>query len=182
MALPFVINNPATVVFAAMRAWLMNFTGLDANHVLQGRQNGAPLPVGPFIIMTQVQQKGLSTFDATYNFAAGTESVNMAFDFVIQCDCYGTGSGDMATMISTMFDSEPGSNFFDSYVAANGLAPMEPLYAEDPLSMAFSNEEQQYESRYLVKCHINVTNAVTIPMQSMTSASVKLVNLNTIPR
>jgi hypothetical protein len=182
MALPFTLNNPALSVFSVMQAWLMNFTGLDINHVIQGRQNGLPLPTGPFIIMTQVQQKGLSTFDATYNFTAGTEAVNMAFDFVIQCDCYGVGAGDVATMLSTMFASEPGADFFDAYVAANALSAMEPLYAEDPLSMAFSNEEQQYEQRYIVKCHINVTNAVTIPMQSMTAASVNLVNLNTVPR
>lgn len=178
----YTLTTPVLSVFSVMQAWLMALTGLDINHVIQGRQNGEPLPVGPFINMTQVQQKGLSTFNATYNVASSAESVNMAFDTVIQCDCYGSNAGDMATMISTMFASEQACDFFDSYVATNGMSAIEPLYADDPISMAFTNEEQQYEGRFLVKCHINVTNAVTLSMQFMASAIIDTVNVSTTPR
>lgn len=178
----YALTTPVLQVFSVLQAWLMALTGLDINHVIQGRQNGVPMPTGPFITMTQTGQKGLSTFDASYNPGTGQEAVNMAFDTVIQCDCYGAGAGDMATAISTMFASEQGCSFFDAYVAEAGLSAIEPLYADDPISMAFTNEENQYEQRYLVKVHINVTNAVTLPMQFMASASVGTVPVQTLPR
>lgn len=179
----YTLETPILQVFTVLQAWLMAVTGLDANHVIQGRQNGAATPTGLYIVMTQTGQKGLSMFNATYNVMGGAESVNNSFDVIIQCDCYGVGAGDLASAISTLFGTEPGCDFFDAYVVANGFSSMEPLYADDPQPMAFTNEEQQYESRYIVKVHINITTGVTIPMQFMASANIgTIVNVSTTPR
>jgi hypothetical protein len=178
----YALETPVLAVFSAVQAWLMYLTGLDINHVIQGRLNGAPMPAPSCIIMTQVQQKNLSSFDLTYNTTAQTETVNNSFDYVIQCDCYGTGAGDLATAIATVFDSEPGCDFFESYCEAQGTASILPLYSDDPLSMAFTNEEQQYEQRYIVKLHLVVNTGVILPMQFMQSVSVTTVNSQTIPR
>jgi hypothetical protein len=179
----YALETPVLQVFTVLQAWLMSVTGLDISHVIQGRQNGVPAPPGLYINMTQTGQKSLSMFDTSYNVMGGTESVNNSFDVIIQCDCYGVGAGDLASAISTLFGTEPGCNFFDAYTVANGFSTMEPLYSDDPQSMAFTNEEQQYESRYIVKVHINVTTGVTIPMQFMASAKIgTIVNVSTTPR
>ena len=178
----YVVSTPALAVFATLQAWLMDLTGLDLAHVIQGRQNSDSAPKESYIIMTQVAQKGLSTFDLSYNTSSDTETVNNSFDYVIQCDCYGTNAGDMATAIATMFDSEPGCDFFDAYTTSQGYLAMAPLYSDDPISMAFTNEENQYESRFLVKLHIEVNTGVTIPMQFVSEVSVTITNTSTTPR
>jgi len=174
------LTTPESVLFTVLSAWILSVTGLDQNHVVQGLGNGVPPPAGPFVCMTGLSQKILSGAELEYAPGSSSETVNYSVDHVVQLDVYGPLAADMALALSFSFNSEPACTFFETYAAANGDFTVDPLYADDPVSMPLTNGEQQYEKRYVVKVHTQLDTSLALTQQFMASAKVTLVNVETI--
>ena len=188
-ATTYTLGTPSSAEFSVLKACIMQVLNLDTNHVNQGRQNGVPSPTGQYVIMSGVNRPRLSTPSRSYNTAAQTEEIDTAFDSTIQVDCYSPSTAsvpnaaDMATMLNLFLNSPDAVDFFDAWTSTNLVATIEPLYATEPTTMAYTNEENQFEQRYTQRVHLNVTNKVTVTnSQTMASAMVTLVNVQTLPR
>lgn len=174
------LTTPESSLFTTLSAWIISVTGLDQQHVVQGLGNGVPPPTGPFVCMTDLSQKILSGSELAYTPGNNTESVNYSVDHVVQLDCYGPQAADMALALSISFNAEPCATFFEDFAAANGGFTIDPLYADDPVSMPLTNGEEQYEKRHVVKVHTQLDTSLSLPMQFMASAKVIPVNVETI--
>lgn len=108
--------------------------------------------------------------------AAGVETLDQAFDYVVQVDVHGPNSIDNANTISTLFRDEYGVEFF-----VNTGFPVCPLYADDPVQVPFQNAEQQWETREIVTAHMQVNFTVTVPQQFFDEIDITLINTDTIP-
>ena len=174
------LTTPEDALFTVLSAWIISVTGLDQNHVVQGLGNGVPPPAGTFVCMTGLSQKLLSAFELEYTPVNNTEAITYSTDHVVQLDCYGPTAADLAMALAISFNAEPACTFFEAFAAANGGYTIDPLYADDPVSMPLTNGEQQYEKRYVIKCHTQLDTSLALAMQFMATAKVTPVNVETI--
>lgn len=174
------LTTSEAALFTVLSAWLMSVTGLDQQHVVQGLGNGVPPPAGPFVCMTGISQKVLSSYELAYAPGNNSETISYTVDHVVQLDVYGPLAADMALAISFSFNSEPAATYFEAFAAANGGFTLDPLYADDPVSMPLTNGEQQYEKRYVIKCHTQLDTSLALAMQFMATAKVIPVNVETL--
>jgi hypothetical protein len=79
-------------------------------------------------------------------------------DLVVQVDVHGPASWDNVTRLETLFRSDYG-------VTAFGDVAVTPLYAESPRQAPFVNAEQQYENRWTVDLHLQLSAVVKTPQQ-----------------
>jgi len=97
--------------------------------------------------------------------SAGSKTMTQDAAAVIQLDFHNndTTAGDFAQIVSTALRDEYGVNFFA------GLAPplngVVPLYADDPEQRPFINDQDQWEWRFVVDAHLEVSQVVTVPQQ-----------------
>lgn len=108
--------------------------------------------------------------------ATGVRTIEQDGEWVIQLDLHGPNSATAAQVISTLFRSEVATDFFSAFNPA-----IAPLFADDPRQMAFHNGEQQYENRYIVEVHLQVNQTVLASQQFATSATLTVVEIDTIP-
>lgn len=157
-------------LFTALRAFIL---GLIPCEVIQGLCNGAPMPLGGFIAMTELFRTRLST--NTHGYAdptptTGTTSATQAMQATVQIDCYGPSSGDWAAILSTMLRDEYG---------CNALAPsVQPLSADDPKMMPLIDGEMQQEQRWVVTVLFQINPVVSVPMQFFDAVTVGLVDVD----
>ena len=87
-------------------------------------------------------------------------------------------SSDMAQTISTAFRDDIAVQSF----LTSGY-PIAPLYADDPRQIPFINENQQYESRYVVEVHLQVDQSLAgFPQQYANAAgSIPSLSATTLP-
>lgn len=97
--------------------------------------------------------------------AAGVETLQQSVDFTVQLDVHGPLSGNNATAISTVLRDGKGVGIFSAAVAALSLPEgcITPLHADDPRQTPFENDQQQYETRYVVEAHIQVDQSMSLP-------------------
>ena len=123
------------------------------------------MPNGPFVMMSPVSDVQLSTNVIAY--AATTKSIKRASQFTIQIDCYGAGSGDRATALSTLLRDQYGIDQF----AASGI-DAQPLYASDANQMPLVDGEQQYEERWTFSAVLQFNPVMTTPQDTATALAV----------
>src|SRR5947208_546426 len=78
-----------------------------------------------------------------------------------------------AQVISTAFRDSYAVDFF----ATVGDAAV-PLYAGDPRQMAFIDENQQYEDRWVIDAHLQTNPVVRVPQQFAGAVEVGLVEVD----
>lgn len=105
--------------------------------------------------------------------AAGTENLLQPSEIVIQLDVHGPNSADNAQIITTLFRDDYGVQQFlsSSYDVA-------PLYADDPKQLPFTNDQSQWEDRWIIEAYLQANQVVTLPQQF---ADALQVSLNLIP-
>lgn len=164
------VSPTQPVVFTALRSFIM---GLITCPVERGLQNGTPMPDEPFILMTEVLQRRLSTNVASYNGDAmtqGNRSVMQPTEYDIQIDCYGPLASDWAKILVTMFN--------DGY-AIDAMGPdVVPLYADDARQAALVNGEENYEMRWIFTACMQYNPVVSVVQQSATSLNATLINVD----
>lgn len=153
--------------------------------------NGAPLfwPVAPFSGLTIAYAggtggPGVYTLSAPLTsagpFAAGQVVLTQPTKVCVQLDVHAANTGDssdMAETISTLFRSEIATVAFDA--SSNGT--VWPLYADDPKQIAWTNAEQQYESRNVVDAYLQANQSVPWPQQFSETAVVTIVPADGAP-
>lgn len=155
-------------LFISVRAFLLSLfpSGVE---VVQGIQNGVPMPLGPFICMTAKEQKRLATNHSIYDVDL-SRSVKMPTEYSIQLDCYGPNSSDMATTIKALWRDPYGCDALASVGA--------PLYASEPIQMPLVNGEQQYEARWMTIALLQFNPVITVPQESAIALAVDLVSVD----
>ena len=142
--------------------------------LIQGQQNRASLPTGPFAVMTPMLRERLSTNLDTYtNGNPGTRSSTEAAKITVQVDIYGTAAGDNAQIVSTLWRD---AFACDAFNAIN--TSVQPLYASEPRQMQFVNDQSQYENRWSVDVMLQANIAVVVPQQSAIALVVDLINVD----
>jgi hypothetical protein len=151
-------------IFSAIRAYILSIISCE---VIQGLGNGAAMPNGPFIALTAINQKRLSTNSTAYADATpttGTKTIQQATQLNVQIDCYGRQALDWANTLSTLLRDES---------ACSALYPLlQPLYADDPISAPLVNSELKYEQRWVVTASFQVNVSTPISMQFFNTATV----------
>ncbi len=136
--------------------------------IVRGLQNRVAMPVGPFINMTPLRQVRLGTNETTYNGVDEKTLTNFK-RFDVQIDFYGPDMGDAANTFETVFR--------DEYAVVKMGPLVTPLYCSDALQAPLTNEEKQYEERWIVTATIEFNPDVVLPQDSMIIAEVTPVNV-----
>lgn len=136
--------------------------------IVQGLQNRVAMPTGPFINMTALRQARIATNETTYNGVDEKTLTNFK-RFDVQIDFYGPDMADAANTFETVFRDE---------YAVDKMGPLvTPLYCSDAMQAPLTNEEKQYEQRWIVTASVEFNPDVALPQDSMTAAHVTPVNV-----
>jgi hypothetical protein len=141
-------------VFTALRGFLVGAlpTGTE---IVQGLDNGVPMPVGGFVSMTAGRMRRLETNTRAYPTAT-TEVITTPTELTIQLDFYGSASAQWAAITQALFRDEYATSQFPPNIA--------PLYADDPSQMPLVNGEEQYEQRWRVDAALQYNPDITVPI------------------
>lgn len=171
--MPLVVAPTLQDVYTLLRAFLIGVVPAGVV-ILQGLANrvAMPPPVPGFVAMTAVllnpHRTPVETWDhnnpnpAAIAFEQGTL-------IRIQLDCYGETSADWAVMLMTMLRTD---------YACRALAPVAPLYADNPIQAALIDAEAQYEQRWIVGANLQYNPVTSTPMQFANAAQVDLINVD----
>lgn len=156
-AMTVTISLDSQDVFKALRTFLIAV--LPANTpVVQAQDNSVPMPTVGFVAMNNIGLRRLSTNTNTYHDTGdnpGTRDAMTATEYTMQVDCYGSDSGEWASIIQSLFRDDYGFNLFPDEI--------KPLYADDPVQMPLINGEQQYEQRWRIKAVMQYNPEMTVP-------------------
>lgn len=138
--------------------------------VIQGRDNRVPMPSGSFVSMLANVLKPVRTPETEWDDVNPTDiRIEQGTSVRIQLDMYGPGSSEWAVATMTVFRND---------FACAALAPMAPLYCDDPKQAPLVNGEEQYEERWIVDAHMQYNPVVSTPMQFANAADVELINVD----
>ena len=155
-------------VFAGLRAWLMDITGLDGVHVVKELSNRVPMPVGNFINMQCIGKKNLGLAVITENDPYG-QITTQPKDYSIQVDCYGPDSGDLHTIITSLWKTARTCVFLADY-------DITPLFCQDAHEQHITNSENQYEERWISELHLQYNPSVAPAQDYAEGASITLID------
>lgn len=105
--------------------------------------------------------------------SAGTMTIAQSTEVVMQVDVHGTNSDDNAQVISTIIRTA----FAVDQMAASGVTP---LYADEPRQVPFITAAQQYEDRWMVEIHMQVTPSVVTPQEFYDVVELNLVDVDVV--
>lgn len=160
-------------VYTKLRALLVDVLPVGLP-IIQGLGNRVPMPprVPGFVSMTVNLNKALRTPIDTWDHASANPAsiaIEQGMQIRIQLDCYGPESADWAVIITTILRND---------YAFRLLAPVSPLFADDPVQAALTKSEEQYEERWIVGANLQYNPVVTTPMQFANVAQVDLINID----
>lgn len=129
---------------------------------------GANITGTPAIVMqTSGPAGGIGTYTLDTSLTAasgaiysGTRAMMQPQDVGVQIDIHGPSSAGNATLLTTQWFSQAG---VDACIAQGGI--IAPLYAADPRQVAFVNDQDQWEERWVIDLHLQVNPVVTITQQ-----------------
>lgn len=199
-------NNPYFVVMTPLSFDRLetNVDG-DADVKIVGSISGAILSVSEFLLGSTIaigatifgsgvvpgtQVVGLSGTAGTQfaispaqtapsqTMSAGQRNVVQAADHVVQVDFHSPdigSAGDFVNVVSTLFRDDFAINFFAALTPPlNGVVP---LHADAGHQAPFLNAEQQVETRWVMECHFQVDQTVSVPQQYADEATIGLVDV-----
>jgi len=155
-------------LFIKLRAFVLALypSGME---VIQGLGNNVPMPAGPFVCMTALNQRALSTNHESYDVTL-QRVVTRPTEYSIQVDCYGDQASNVATTLSTLWRDPYGCDAMEPIAA--------PLYASDPIQMPLVNGEENYEHRWTFTALLQFNPSVTVPQQSADTLNLDLVSVD----
>lgn len=141
-------------------------TGVTANTKVVAQLTGPAGGAGTYTV-------SISQTVTSRTLSAGVKSVEQETGIAIQLDVHGPLSSDNAQTISTLFRDEYAVDSF----AAQSPAVAVPLYTEEPRQMAFINEGQQYEDRWVVEAMLQANPVVEVPQQFADSVTGEAISV-----
>jgi hypothetical protein len=102
-------------------------------------------------------------------------------DLVCQCDVHGPNSSLNASALAITWRDDAACQLIK---AASGPLEMQPLYADEPRMVPFTNAEAQWEDRWVVDLHLQANILVTVGQEFADELAVGLlpVDLFLVPR
>ena len=167
----------ATVdILGAVYGVLTEKLGIDGNIIVRGWQNSASLPNSTeYVVLTLLTAKRHGTnvhkwqglLDSVSDIS---ETAYMLAEHTVQVDFCGTD--EQAVMQrAAQFAILARDGAAVDYLKAQGILP---LYAEDIRSMPFTNEQRQWEVRYIVTWHLECWHSVTFPRDAFTNVDIQI--------
>lgn len=132
--------------------------GVASGTVITAQTGGTPGGAGTYTVAP-------SQTVAPAVFSAGSEMLLQDAEAVFQLDFHSadTTSGDIAQIVSTTLRDGFGVDFFAALPSPQNFVT--PLYADDPAQRPFTNDQSQYEYRWVVDCHLEVAQTVSVPQE-----------------
>ena len=116
---------------------------------------------------------------SSQTLSAGTESLEQPTKVTVQLDFHSASlstAGDMAQTFSTLFrDDFAVQQFADQEPNYGDIVP---LYSEDPRQVPFINDSSQYEWRWMLECHLQVNQIISVPQQFADQITVEIINVD----
>lgn len=177
------IDAPGDVAFtASISGTTMHVTDIQIGTILDGATVfGTGVTPGTTVTGTLGGTGGTGDYIVSpsqivpsQQMSSGHMHVTQPLDATVQLDVHGPNCGNNARIISTLFRDADGVRRF---VEEGDIAA--PLWAEDPRQIAFVNDQNQYESRWVVEVHLQVNETVLgIPQQFAGTLAVDLINVD----
>lgn len=167
--MPTSISVTETAIRTGLRSYALSLlpTGME---VVKGRDNGVPMPVGPFAMLGSARMTPWRTNVDSTDTATQTKSISVGASYTFQCDVYGTNAADNAAILAFAFRDDYSQQFMPAGAAA--------MYASDPLQMVFVDAEDNYEERWVVDLTVGYNPVIAIQSQSALSVDIVLDNVD----
>lgn len=110
---------------------------------------------------------------AIRKMAAGNAVLTQAIEFSLQIDVHSSSltlSTDMARAITTAFRDMNASTYFIENYGGN----ITPIDADDPRQVPFINDQNQFETRWVITARLQVNASMSIPQQFADQLSVEI--------
>lgn len=168
-------------VYVLLKAFIVSVSGFDPALVIQGLPNRSAMPPASpgFVSMQFMDAPRLRTNVVTWdelNPLATELEVEQGTRLRAQIDCYGSTSGDLSTMLSTLLRDETGCIALAGADPANPVC--QPLYTGEPMLAPLEDDEEQYEQRWTIEAFLQYNPVTSVPMQFANTASVTLINVD----
>lgn len=166
-----------TDILGAVYSFLVQyFPDLDGEKIVRGWQNRAALPdEGDYVVLTLLTTKrhGTNVHEKEDDKASYTDIIqiiHMLAEHTVQVDFCGQDEQAVmarATRLAALARDGVAVEFFKAY----GILP---LFAEDVRQAPFTNEQRQWEVRYIVTLHLECWHDVTIPRDAFTNVNIQI--------
>lgn len=170
----------ATDILGAVYDFLTQTISPAPVNIVRGWQNRAALPnASAFVVLTLIAAPRRGTNVHTWADTEGadtgiTETVSMLSEYSVQVDFCGLDAAAVMAQASqlVMFARDAvGVDFFN----AQGLSC---LYADDPVSLPYSNELDQWVTRYSVTLHLSGWVRGDIQHDSFSDVTLNIENVD----
>ena len=163
-------------ILGAIYSFLKDKMGIDGNTIVRGWQNRAALPDdSDYVVLTLLTEQRHGTnvherFDDESSQTDIIEKISMLAEHTVQVDFCGQDEQAVMARATQL------AIFARDGVAVDYLRPygILPLYAEDVRSAPFSDEQRQWEVRYIVALHIECWHNVQIARDAFTSVNIQI--------
>lgn len=145
------LKNTHNDIYKEVRALLLGLFLLPEENVIRGYSNNVPLPNGNFILMNIIHEQQLATNLHRYSFEDGQADVQQSVEMQIQLDFFGEQAGEFSRTFANLWRDE---------YACEQLKMCQPLYADNPRYLPFTNEEEQFEERWTVTANLQYNPVV----------------------
>lgn len=129
-------------IYADVRSLLL---GLFDCEVIRGYSNNVPLPKPPFVLMNILNETAAATNEHAYSPADETAAVSRQSEIQMQLDFFGAEAGQMAQKTVLLWRD---------FYACERLKFCQPLYVGLARFMPLTNEESEYEERWMTTVHL----------------------------
>ena len=147
-------------VIVMLSDFITAVTGIPSDQIVRGQDNMAALPVGNVAVLTEINQKNLSTTTVNQRDVDADYLARASID--IQCDFYGELAGDNCRALENTFRSTAIQNYFSDDV--------KPLYASDSIQSPLISGEQQYVARWTLTATLQYNSFVTLASETFNTA------------
>lgn len=161
-------------ILGAIAAFLIDKLKIEPDLIVRGWQNRAALPNDTnYVVLTLLteQRHGTNVHQWSDDQSSQTdvvEKISMHAEHTVQIDFCGTDEQEVMARATQL------AIFARDGVAVEYLRPygILPLYAEDVRNAPYSNEQRQWEVRYIVAWHIECWHNVQIARDAFTRVNI----------
>lgn len=127
-------------IYKEVRAYLLGLFSCPPETLIQGYQNGSPLPENA-VVMTILFEHSFDVSSNYYDLINEITTVQQSVEVTMQLDFYGVEASTRSRMVSNLWKNP--------YTTVR-LTNCQPLYSKDPRRTVLVNEKSIYEDRWSV--------------------------------
>lgn len=164
----YTVNTTIDQVIETLRLFIIPF--IPNGKVYRTQVNRVPMPIDPFVILTELFEIDLDIPYEDYSNTVDTTSliINGPTQIDIQIDFYGNNSGDYCRAVKNAFRTSWGFNKFPSNI--------KPLYMSKGIQTPLLAREQQWENRWTTTASLQYNPIIEVS-QSFASSNISISNI-----